>query len=122
MGVDEMDPGSTRTLGNSVVGKVADAGRAIRADQYVDAGSAAKSLDEAGLLSRIATPLIANDQVVGTLHVTAKEPNAYGELELARLEIVGNQISGAITHDLRNPLGAIKNAAYLTKRKFNSDR
>ncbi len=96
MDVDGMDPGSTRTLENSVVAKVADASRAIRTDQYVDAGSAAKSLDEAGLLSRIATPLIANDQVVGTLHVTSKEPNAYGELEFARLEIVGNQIAGAI--------------------------
>jgi GAF domain-containing protein len=53
-------------------------------------------LDEAGLLSRIATPLIANDQVVGTLQVTSKEPNAYGELEFARLEIVGNQMAGAI--------------------------
>ena len=41
MDVDGMDPGSTRTLENSVVAKVADASRAIRTDQYVDAGSAA---------------------------------------------------------------------------------
>ncbi|MBC8280931.1 MAG: GAF domain-containing protein [Chloroflexi bacterium] len=49
------------------------------------------------------------------------------ELEAAReramrsekLAIIG-QLSGGIAHDLRNPLGAIKNAAYLTKRRFNS--
>ena len=63
--------GNTRTLEDTVVAKVADASSAIRTDQYIDAGSAAKFLDEAGLLSRIAMPLIANDQVVGTLHVTS---------------------------------------------------
>ena len=72
MDVDGMYSGNTRTLENTVVAKVADASSAIRTDQYVDAGSAAKPLDEAGLLSRIATPLIANDQVVGTLYVTSK--------------------------------------------------
>ena len=96
MDVAGIGRGNTRTLEDSVVAKVADASSAIRTDQYIDAGSAAKSLDEAGLLSRIATPLIANDQVVGTLHVTSKHTNVYGELELARLEIVGNQIAGAI--------------------------
>ena len=96
MDVAGIGQGNTRTLEDSVVAKVADASSAIRTDQYIDAGSAAKSLDEAGLLSRIATPLIANDEVVETLHVTSKHTNVYGELELARLEIVGNQIVGAI--------------------------
>jgi len=51
------------------------------------------------------------------------------ELEAARerairsekLAIIG-QLSGGIAHDLRNPLGAIKNAAYLAKRKFGRER
>lgn len=51
------------------------------------------------------------------------------ELEAAReralrsekLAIIG-RLSGGIAHDLRNPLGAIKNAAYLIGRKFNAGR
>jgi transcriptional regulator with GAF, ATPase, and Fis domain len=34
--------------------------------------------------------------VVGILHLSSLEPGAYGAPELARLEIVGNQIAGAI--------------------------
>ncbi|HIF43545.1 MAG TPA: GAF domain-containing protein [Dehalococcoidia bacterium] len=61
---------------------------------------AAQSLDNAGLVSRIATPLIANEQAVGTLHLASCTPDGYGELELTRLKIVGSQISGAIASTL----------------------
>jgi GAF domain-containing protein len=47
-------------------------------------------------VSPIATPLIANEQAVGTLHIASCTAGGYGELELTGLELVGSQISGAI--------------------------
>ncbi|MBC8279831.1 MAG: GAF domain-containing protein, partial [Chloroflexi bacterium] len=101
MGVTGIEPGDTLSLKDSVVEKVAESNRAIRTDHYVDAGSVAESLAEAGLLSRIGTPLIANDEVVGTLHLSSKISEHYGNPELTRLEIVGNQIAGAISSAIR---------------------
>jgi PAS domain S-box-containing protein len=50
---------------------------------------------------------------------TAALENAQSELmRRERLALVG-QLAGAIAHQIRNPLGAIKNAAYLLKIAFN---
>ncbi len=54
---------------------------------------------------------------------------AYKELQEAQEKVVRSErlaaigeLSAGVAHDLRNPLGAIKNAAYYTKRKLeNSD-
>ena len=95
-----MSQGDTISLKDSVVFDVANAKKAIRTDQHPYTGQLAKSLTDSGLISRVATPLIANDQVVGTLHLGSIAPDIYGELELARLEIVGNQIAGAIASSI----------------------
>ena len=97
MGLSEED---TISLKDSVVAEVATAKKAIRTDRHRYSGSLGRSLGASGLTSRIATPLIANDKVVGTLHVASRIPEAYGDLELARLEIVGNQIAGAIATEI----------------------
>jgi PAS domain S-box-containing protein len=52
----------------------------------------------AGLRSMIATPLIANDQVVGILHIQSLKPNAYTESDVRLADKVGGQIAGAIAH------------------------
>jgi signal transduction histidine kinase len=89
--------GETVPLKDSMaVSEVAASQRAMRTDNHPEGGATAQSLSEAGLLSRISTPLIANEKTVGTLHLSSKKPNAYGKSDLARLEIVGNQIAGAI--------------------------
>ena len=53
----------------------------------------------AGLHCRIGTPLRSNDQVIGTLHLSSKEPNAYSERDLSRLEQIGQQISGTVASE-----------------------
>ena len=88
--------GDTISLSGSVIADVAISAHPIRTDLRGDSTRAAQSLDNAGLVSRISTPLIANWQAVGTLHLASCTPDGYGELELTRLEIVGSQISGAI--------------------------
>ena len=89
--------GKTISLADSpVVAEVASSKLAMRIDHYPEAGTIPQSMKDAGLLSRIATPLIANERVVGTLHLSSSKTNSYGSAELARLEIVGNQIAGAI--------------------------
>jgi PAS domain S-box-containing protein len=45
-------------------------------------------------------PLIAKDQVLGTLHFRSKESNAYSEKDLNLAEKVANQIAGAIANAL----------------------
>ena len=85
---------------DSVVAEVADSRQAMRTDQHPNSGPVVQSLVEAALLSRIATPLIANEQAVGTLHLGSCVPDVYGEPELARLGIVGNQIAGAIASEI----------------------
>ncbi len=92
--------GDTISLKDSIVAEIAHAKKAIRTDGLRYTGPLGRSLGASGLTSRIATPLIANDKVVGTLHLASRIPDAYGDLELARLEIVGNQIAGAIASEI----------------------
>ena len=84
------------TANSAVVAEVASSNQAMRRDHHPDTGAIDRSLEDAGLWSRIATPLIANDRVVGALHLSSSKANTYGSSELARLKIVGNQIAGAI--------------------------
>ncbi|MCI0844256.1 MAG: GAF domain-containing protein, partial [Chloroflexi bacterium] len=102
IGLEEigLSEGDTISLEDSVVSEVANAKKAIQTDGHRYDGSLGRSLGASGLVSRIATPLIANDKVVGTLHLGSRIPDAYGDLELARLEIVGNQIAGAIASEI----------------------
>ena len=99
LGMDVIGLGQGKTISlkdSVVVSKVAGSKKAMRIDFNPESGTRARSFVEAGLLSQIATPLIANENVVGTLHLSSGKSDAYGDSELARLEIVGNQIAGAI--------------------------
>lgn len=52
-------------------------------------------------LSRIGTPLLSNEQVIGTLHLSSKQPNAYCKESLDRLQQIGDEISGTVASELR---------------------
>jgi len=81
---------------SAVVTEVASSKQPLRIVPHQNGGPVDQAMIEAGFLSRIATPLVANEKVIGTLHLSSTGPGAYGAPELARLEIVGNQIAGAI--------------------------
>jgi signal transduction histidine kinase len=65
----------------------------------------------------------SNQQLEERVQVRTQELEAAREraMRSEKLALIG-QLSGGIAHDLRNPLGAIKNAAYLAKRKFGRER
>ncbi len=53
---------------------------------------------QAGLRSMISVPLIAQDQVMGIIHIRAIQPNAYTERDVQLAERMGAQIAGAIAN------------------------
>ena len=90
-----IEQGGVFTLKNSFASEVAKSRRAIGLNPLVQYPYQDRFL-RSGLLSRMATPLISNDEVIGTLHLATAKPNAYVEQDLATLENVGNQIAGIV--------------------------
>ena len=93
--LDGIEQGNVFPLPGSFVSDVASSKRAIRIDslaRYPDQETFVMS----GLLSRIATPLVSNDVVIGTLHLASVKPHAYDDQDLVDLENIGNQIAGAV--------------------------
>jgi PAS domain S-box-containing protein len=94
--------GDVLPLGGSVTGKVMDT-RSSVIIQLEDPETARQfttlsGMFEAGLRSIIAVPLIAEDMVIGALHLRSCAPQAYAEGDLELAEKVGLQISGAIAN------------------------
>ncbi|NQU97741.1 MAG: GAF domain-containing protein, partial [Chloroflexi bacterium] len=52
----------------------------------------------AGLRSTLATPLLSNGRVIGTMNLESRRPDAYGPQDLALAERVGAQITNAIAN------------------------
>ena len=97
--LDGIEQGDVFTFQKSFAFEVAHSRRAIRLSpsaQYPDQETFLRS----GLLSRIATPLITNDKVIGILHLASFKSDAYVEQDLINLEHVGNEIAGAIYNSI----------------------
>ena len=54
----------------------------------------------AGLRWLVAVPLISRNEVIGTLHFRASDPNAYSQSSLEAAEKVASQIAGAVANSL----------------------
>jgi two-component system NtrC family sensor kinase len=88
-------PDKIFALQDSFVSDIAASRRPILLDpqmRYPDH----ERFSKAGLVSRVGTPLIANGEFIGTLHLSSSKANAYVDEDLASLEEVGNEIAGAI--------------------------
>ena len=96
--VMDIEQGDYISLRNSFVDQVISLGNPnlyMPSDQYPQRVEFATS----GLLSRIGTPLLSNERVIGSLHLSSKQLNAYSNLDLNRLEQIGHQISGALASE-----------------------
>lgn len=89
-----MKQGDVFPLENSFVSQVANSQKAIRCDPSNQCPNP-KLFRKAGLISSIATPLIANEKVIGVLHLASAMDAAYDAQSLGMLERIGNQIAGA---------------------------
>ena len=56
------------------------------------------SIFKAGFRSIMMVPLFSKNEVIGTLNLQSKNPNAYTEMELRLAERVGTQIAGAMAN------------------------
>ena len=105
MGGDVRDrrPGDVAGLSDSVTQEVIRrrSGLIIQSEDTADLRSRFSTLlpaYQAGFRSFLSVPLIANDEVIGALHLEATVSNAYGERDLNLAMSVGAQISGAIAN------------------------
>ena len=105
MGGDVRDrrPGDVAGLSDSVTQEVIRrrSGLIIQSEDVAELRSRFSALlpaYQAGFRSFLSVPLIANDEVIGALHLEATASNAYGERDLNLVMSVGAQISGAIAN------------------------
>jgi len=105
--VDGWEQGRTHALSGSpletVIGKAA--GLIMRNAPAPDRDSthpARTASAAAGLRSVLATPLLSNGRVIGTMNLESKRADAYGPQDLALAERVGAQIANAIANSQRH--------------------
>jgi PAS domain S-box-containing protein len=79
--------------------------QAVEVDEVASTYPGLLRMFEGGFRSFLGTPLISNDGLIGTLHLSSKTPNAYTDRDVAMAERVGAQIAGAVANDqLRSQL------------------
>lgn len=84
-------------------------------------GTLSKNLEQLANLYRQLHSL--NDNLQQKVEEQIKElQTAQGQLDSAATLAAIDQIAGGVAHDLRNPLGAIKNAVYYLKRRLSTNQ
>ena len=101
--VRDRQPGDVTGLSDSVTQEVIRrrSGLIIQSEDVAELRNRYSTLlpaYQAGFRSFLSVPLIANDEVIGALHLEATVSNAYGERDLNLAMNVGAQISGAIAN------------------------
>jgi len=106
-GVNGWQQGRTHELSGSPLETVISKAVAliIRNEPAPDEGGAhpARTANAAaGLQAMLATPLLSNGRVIGTMNLQSERRNAYGPQDLALAERVGAQIANAIANSQRH--------------------
>lgn len=121
MGVDipERRVGDSTGMGGTLTSKVQESGVGVIVqssdyEQICNEFSGLSHAWEAGLRSFMAVPLIARDEVIGSLHLSSLKPDFYSEADLKLAERIGAQIAGAIAN---SHLHAERMAAELALRQ-----
>ena len=96
-------PGDVADLANSLTQEVmrTRSGLLIQTEDPEEFGrrfTGSIAIFEAGFRSFLSVPLVAQDQVIGALHLESTNPQAYTERDLELAESVGVQISGSIAN------------------------
>lgn len=87
--------GARFSLGQGMIGWVAQHGRAFFANQFDDRPDFAPV--DPGARSAIGVPLLSGGQVIGVLNVGAPRPNAFTYEDVDLLEAIAAQVGGPIT-------------------------
>lgn len=90
-----IEPGDTFPLSGSFIYQAARSRHAAQINGYSEYPDQQAFVDS-GLLSRIATSLILDGEVIGTLHLASTKAGAYRKKDLIKLEQIGNQVAGVI--------------------------
>ena len=90
------EAGVVRKSMGTISATVINSGKGIIDDGLSTDGLTSPSHLAAGLRSGMYTPLIHQGEVIGTLNVKSKRPNAYSEKDLDLLRTLANQVAGAI--------------------------
>lgn len=101
--VSGWEPGQTHPLSESRLGPLAYEGRPLLFDGDSTGAHAHANPETAagarpGLGSGVAAPIVSSGNVIGALNLSAFDPHAYSESDLALTERVARQISGAIAN------------------------
>jgi putative methionine-R-sulfoxide reductase with GAF domain len=112
---EEVRQGMRIPLGRGFAGRVAQARRPVMIDRVDPSTVENPVLWEKGLRLMVGVPLVANDRVLGVLHVGRLVDRPFGADDVQLLEIAGQRIAGAVSARL---LALERAAASLLERNL----
>jgi sigma-B regulation protein RsbU (phosphoserine phosphatase) len=116
---EEVHQGIRIPLGHGFVGRVAQSREPVMIDHVDPTTVTNPALWEKGLRFMVGVPLIANDRVIGVLHVGRLVDRPFGDDDVQLLEIAGQRIAGVVSGRL---LALEKAAASLLERSLMPHR
>ena len=89
--------GSTLTIGDGILGDVAQWTRPIVIEDLQDVAPPATA-DSRGLASLVAAPLLSHGAAIGVIEVGSKTPRRFGQTDVRLLQVTAERCGNAIEH------------------------